>query len=140
MSPILLYDGVCCLCNRFVQFILRRDSNATFRFASLQSDLASRVLARHNLNPSALDTLYVVVNSGAMNSAELLLGRSDAALFVLNHLSAPWPAAAFLLQRLPKFLRDSAYNSVARHRYRIFGRFDACPLPRPQDRSRFLDL
>jgi predicted DCC family thiol-disulfide oxidoreductase YuxK len=140
MSPILLYDGVCGLCNRFVQFILRRDSNATFRFASLQSDLASRVLARHNLNPSALDTLYVVVNSGAMNSAELLLGRSDAALFVLNHLSAPWPAAAFLLQRLPKFLRDSAYNSVARHRYRIFGRFDACPLPRPQDRSRFLDL
>ena len=140
MSPILLYDGVCCLCNRFVQFILRRDSNATFRFASLQSDLASRVLARHNLNPSALDTLYVVVNSGAMNSAELLLGRSDAALFVLNHLSAPWPAAAFLLQHLPKFLRDSAYNSVARHRYRIFGRFDACPLPRPQDRSRFLDL
>ena len=144
MHPILLYDGVCGLCNRFVQFILRHDRNAIFRFASLQSALASRILARHNLNPSDLDTVYVVVNPDSQNpngaSTELLLSRSGAALFVLKHLSAPWPAAAFLLQLLPNFLRDSVYNAIARRRYRIFGRSATCPLPAPQDRNRFLDL
>jgi predicted DCC family thiol-disulfide oxidoreductase YuxK len=144
MHPILLYDGVCGLCNRFVQFILRHDRNAIFRFASLQSALASRILARHNLNPSDLDTVYVVVNPDSQNpngaSTELLLSRSDAALFVLKRLSAPWPAVAFMLQLLPNFLRDSAYNAIARRRYRVFGRSAACPLPAPQDRNRFLDL
>ena len=137
--PILLYDGVCGLCNRFVQLILRRDRNAMFRFASLQSALAARILARHNLNPSDLDTVYVVLNLDS-GSSELLLSRSDAALFVLKRLSAPLPAAAFLLHLLPKFLRDFFYNAIARHRYRIFGRSESCPLPSPQDRSRFLDL
>jgi predicted DCC family thiol-disulfide oxidoreductase YuxK len=140
MPHILLYDGVCGLCHRFVQFILRRDRHAIFRFASLQSPLASRILARHNLNPGALDTVYVVVNPDSENSNELLLARSDAALFVLKHLGAPWPAAAFLLQLLPEFLRDSAYNAIARHRYRIFGHSESCPLPTAQDRDRFLDL
>jgi predicted DCC family thiol-disulfide oxidoreductase YuxK len=139
MPHILLYDGVCGLCNRFVQFILRRDPHALFRFASLQSPLASRILARHNLNPSDLDTVYVVVNPESENSNELLLARSDAALFVLKHLGAPWPAAASLLQLLPRFLRDSVYNAIARHRYRIFGRSETCPLPTAQDRDRFLD-
>ena len=60
--PILLYDGVCGLCNRFVQFILRRDRDAVFRFAALQSAFAATILARHGANPSALDTVYVVVN------------------------------------------------------------------------------
>ena len=144
MSHILLYDGVCGLCNRFVQFILRRDRRAIFRFASLQSDFASRILSRHNLNPNVLDTLYVVVDSDSQtenkDSTDLPLARSDAALFVFKHLSGPWPAAAFLLQLPPKFVRDSAYNFIARHRYRIFGRSDTCQLPRPQDRNRFLDL
>jgi predicted DCC family thiol-disulfide oxidoreductase YuxK len=146
--PILLYDGVCGLCNRFVQFIIRRDPNAIFRFASLQSALASRILARHNLNPSHLDTVYVVVNpdshspNGDTNEDTngLLLSRSAAALFVLAQLRGPWHAAAFMLRLLPKFLLDSAYNAVARHRYRIFGRSDTCPLPSAQDRNRFLDL
>jgi predicted DCC family thiol-disulfide oxidoreductase YuxK len=142
--PILLYDGVCGLCNRFVQFILRRDRKAIFRFASLQSAFASRILARHSLNPSELDTVYVVVNPDAHNpneeSDEFLLSRSDAALFVLKQLGGAWSVAAFLLEFLPKFFRDSAYNSVARRRYRIFGRSETCPLPGAQDRNRFLDL
>ncbi len=144
MSPILLYDGVCGLCNRFVQFILRHDRAPIFRFASLQSPLAARILTRHNLSPNNLDTVYVVVNpdSGNVsgNSPEFLLARSDAALFVLKHLSSPWPAIAAVLQLIPEFLRDSAYNTIARHRYRIFGRYATCPLPTPQARSRFLDL
>jgi predicted DCC family thiol-disulfide oxidoreductase YuxK len=135
--PILLYDGVCGLCNRFVQFILRRDRNATFRFASLQSPFAARILARHGVNPTALDTVYVVVNHDL--PGESLLSRSDAASFVFKQLGGLWRPAASLLQLLPKFLCDAVYNTVARHRYRIFGRSEVCTLPSDADRSRFLD-
>jgi len=136
--PILLYDGVCGLCNRLVQFILRRDPNATFRFASLQSAFAALILTRHNASPTDLDTVYVVLNHELPD--ECLLSRSAAVLFVLKQLPGPWRPAAFLLRLLPKFLRDAAYNAVARHRYRIFGRSEVCTLPRDQDHSRFLDL
>jgi predicted DCC family thiol-disulfide oxidoreductase YuxK len=135
--PILLYDGVCGLCNRFVQFILRRDCNAVFRFASLQSAVAASILARHGASAGALDTVYVVVNHELPD--EHLLTRSAAAIFVLRHLPGLGRAAAFFLQLSPKFLRDASYNAVARNRYHIFGRSEVCPLPREQDRSRFLD-
>ncbi len=135
--PIILYDGVCGLCNRFVQFILRRDRNAVFRFASLQNAFAAPILARHRANPSDLDTVYVVVNHEL--PGEYLLSRSDAALFVLKQLAGLWRPAASLLQLLPQFFRDAAYNVVARHRYRLFGRSEVCALPRDQDRTRFLD-
>jgi len=135
--PILLYDGVCGLCNRFVQFILRRDRNAIFRFASQQSPIAARILTRHGANPTDLDTVYLVVNHELPD--EYLLSRSDAVLFVLCQLGRLWRAVASLLQLLPKFLRDPAYNAVARHRYRIFGRSDVCTLPRDADHTRFLD-
>jgi predicted DCC family thiol-disulfide oxidoreductase YuxK len=136
--PILLYDGVCGLCNRFVQFILRRDRDAVFRFASLQSAFGAAILARHGDNPTALDTVYVVVNHET--AEEYLLSRSAAAVFVLKQLPGPWRAAGFLLQLAPKFLRDPAYNVVARNRYRIFGRSEVCALPSDQDRRRFLDI
>jgi predicted DCC family thiol-disulfide oxidoreductase YuxK len=135
--PILLYDGVCALCNRFVQFILRHDRNQTFRFASLQSPLAARILTRHNTNPTDLDTVYVVLNQELPD--ESLLSRSDAVLFVLRQLQGAYRPAASVLQLLPRFLRDAAYNTVARHRYRIFGRNETCALPRDADSSRFLD-
>ena len=70
---------------------------------------------------------------------EYLLSRSDAAIFVLKQLPFPWPPLAFFLQLVPKFLRDPAYNVLARNRYRIFGRSEVCALPSDQDRSRFLD-
>jgi predicted DCC family thiol-disulfide oxidoreductase YuxK len=147
--PILFYDGVCGLCNRFVQFVLRRDLNAVFRFAPLQSALAASTLARHGANPNDLDTVYVALNpdrkkedstkGDAAQPNEFLLSRSNAVLFVLKQLSGRWRAIAFLLGLLPQFLRDAAYDIVVRHRYRIFGRVDVCTLPRQQDRSRFLD-
>jgi predicted DCC family thiol-disulfide oxidoreductase YuxK len=135
--PILLYDGVCGLCNRLVQFSLRRDRSAVFRFASLQSALAAAILARHRADPSDLNTVYVVVNPDLPD--EYLLSRSDAVLFVLNRLPGIWRAVASLLQLLPRFLRDAAYKIVARYRYRIFGRSEACVLLRDRDRNRFLD-
>jgi predicted DCC family thiol-disulfide oxidoreductase YuxK len=147
--PILLYDGVCGFCNRFVQFILRRDHNAVFRFAPLQSAHAASILARHGANPSDLDTVYIAVNpdrnkedptkDDPTQPNEFLLSRSNAVLFVLKQLPGRWRAIALLLRLLPKFLRDAAYNVVVRHRYRIFGRVEVCALPREQDRGRFLD-
>ena len=138
MPPLLLYDGVCQLCNRLVQFILRRDRHAIFRFAALQSPLAARILTRHGLNPADLDTVYVVFNHDQPD--ESLFSRSDALLFALQQLGSIWQPAAFILKLLPRPLRDWAYRLVARHRYRIFGRYQACPLPSEDARSRFLDL
>ncbi len=136
--PILLYDGVCGLCNRLVQLILRDDRDKVFRFASLQSTLAASVLTRHHANPTDLDTVYVVLNHDRPD--EHLLSRSAAVLFILKQLKGPYRPTASLLQLLPKFLRDAAYNTVAQHRYRIFGHNDTCSLPNDQDRPRFLDL
>jgi|SRR5580698_11134927 predicted DCC family thiol-disulfide oxidoreductase YuxK len=136
--PILLYDGVCGLCNRFVQFILHRDRNAIFHFAPLQGALAASILARHKASPTNLDTVYVVLNHELPN--ECLLSRSEAVLFVLKQLAGLWRPTASLLQLLPKFLRDAAYNAIARYRYSIFGRSEVCILPNDQDRHRFLDL
>jgi predicted DCC family thiol-disulfide oxidoreductase YuxK len=97
-------------------------------------------------NPSDLDTFYVVINRTSDDSTQLnqpdeqLLSRSDAVLFVMHQLGGSCRAAAFFLRLAPKFLRDRAYNAVARHRYRIFGRSQTCILPAAQDRIRFLDL
>jgi len=136
--PILLYDGVCGLCNRLVQFILRRDPEGVFRFASLQSALAAGILARHGADARDLDTVYVVLNAGQAD--EQLLPRSDAVIFILQQLGGIWRPAAFVIRLVPRPLRDWGYRLVARNRYRIFGRYDACPLPSADTRSRFLDL
>jgi predicted DCC family thiol-disulfide oxidoreductase YuxK len=138
--PILLYDGVCGLCNRFVQFVLRRDRNAVFRFASLQSALASGILTRHGTDASPLDTVYVVLNRDLPD--ERLLSRSDAVIFVLvlRELGGLARFSAYLLQLLPRFLREGCYNAIAHYRYRIFGRSELCTLPCDPDHSRFLDL
>jgi predicted DCC family thiol-disulfide oxidoreductase YuxK len=135
--PILLYDGVCGLCNRFVQFILRRDPTAIFRFASLQSPLAASILQRHNVNPTDLDTVYVVINHDG--ATETLLSRSDAVLFVLQQLSKPYRSAAAILRLIPSPLRNWTYNAIARNRYQVCGRHDSCPLPTAANRARFLD-
>jgi predicted DCC family thiol-disulfide oxidoreductase YuxK len=135
--PVLLYDGVCGLCNRLVQFTLRHDQRGTFRFASLQGPTAARILERHGQSPSDLDTFYVVTEFD--KPGEHLRARSDAAIFVLRELGGRWRMLAVIGGALPKLLRDAAYNLVARNRYRVFGKFQACPLPDPKDRHKFLD-
>jgi predicted DCC family thiol-disulfide oxidoreductase YuxK len=136
-SPILLYDGVCGLCNRSVQFILRHDRKASFRFASLQSPFAQTILVRHGADPADLDTVYLVVNYTQLDEA--LLARSDAVADILRRLSGVWSFLGAALRLIPRPLRDWGYNLVARNRYRIFGHYDTCPLPTPETRSRFLD-
>jgi predicted DCC family thiol-disulfide oxidoreductase YuxK len=136
-SPIVLYDGVCGLCNRFVQFVLKRDKKAIFRFASLQSALAREILNRHGANPEDLNTVYVAVNAGEV--AEFLQLRSGAIIFVLAELGGVWGSVGFLLRLIPPTVRDWFYRLVARHRYQLFGQYHSCPMPDPATRARFLD-
>jgi len=137
-NPILLYDGVCGLCNRLVQFVLRRDSRGQFRFAALQGDFARRTLRRHNANPAELDTFYVVLDYD--QPSERLAARSGAVVTLLGLLGGIWAGFGLLLRMFPKWLRDWGYNRVAQSRYRIFGRLEACPLPEERSRGRFLDI
>jgi predicted DCC family thiol-disulfide oxidoreductase YuxK len=136
-KPILLYDGVCGLCNRFVQFILRHDRKDHFRFAALQSNFARTILERHGLNPDMLDTVYLVFDYGL--PSEHLLSRNEAATAVLKELGGLWRFLAGLLDLLPRRFRNWRYNLVARNRYRIFGKYETCPLPKEKDRQKFLD-
>jgi predicted DCC family thiol-disulfide oxidoreductase YuxK len=136
-NPILLYDGVCGLCNRLVQFTLRHDHSDVFRFASLQSAGAEEILKRHGASAADLDTFYVVADPG--QPSEHLFARSDAVAYVLRELGAGWKFVAVLWKLLPRAVRDGLYNLVARHRYQIFGRFDVCRLPDPWVRHKFLE-
>jgi predicted DCC family thiol-disulfide oxidoreductase YuxK len=136
-NPIVLYDGVCGLCNRLNQFLLKRDAHDRLRFASLQSDLAATLLKRHGADSHDLDTVYVVL--GYDQPGERLLSRSDAIIHALRQLDGIWKLAG-LGRVLPKFLRDSMYKLVARNRYRIFGKHETCILPDPKQRHKFLDV
>ena len=134
--PVLLYDGVCGLCNRVVQFVLRYDRLGAFRFAPLQSPFAARILRRHGLNPQVQNTLVVVLD--LETAREQLLFRSDGALYLLRTLRQPWPLIARLAMVLPRAIRETGYRMVAGSRYRIFGKYDKCPLPTPEVVNRFL--
>jgi predicted DCC family thiol-disulfide oxidoreductase YuxK len=120
-----------------VQFVLRHDAKKTFRFASLQSEFAIAVLGRHGLKVADLDSVYVAVNGGSAD--ESLLARSDAVLFVLREIGGLWRAGAWALKWVPRRVRDWGYDWIARHRYRIFGRYETCPIPGESVRARFLD-
>jgi predicted DCC family thiol-disulfide oxidoreductase YuxK len=136
LAPIILYDGVCGLCNRLNRFVLARDPAGRFRFAALQSALAAEILTRHGRDPRDLDTLYLVLAPG--RPEERLLRKSDAALWILRELGGGWRLAG-ALGVVPKTIRDFGYDLVARTRYRLFGRYDACLLPDQRYRARFLD-
>jgi predicted DCC family thiol-disulfide oxidoreductase YuxK len=137
-NPIILYDGVCGLCNRLVQFVLNHDTSDRFRFASLQSDFAARLLHQHGAVSEDLDTMYAVIDHGLQK--ERIASRSDAAVTVLRELGGGWAALGVALRAMPSGLRNWGYNLVARNRYRTFGKYDSCPIPSEKDRRKFLDL
>lgn len=130
-----MYDGVCGLCNRFVQFVLQRDPSARFSFAALQSDIARDVLTRHSRRTDVLETLYLIRDFEGQS--ERVLSRSDAALAIVGELQGPIRILA-LGRAIPRFVRDAVYGFVARHRYRVWGELSSCPRPTPQTKSRFL--
>jgi predicted DCC family thiol-disulfide oxidoreductase YuxK len=137
-NPIILYDGVCGLCNRLIQFVLKRDKTDRFRFAALQSEFARRVLQRHGVNPQVLDTMYLLSNYSQPD--ERLAARSDAAVLTVAELGGIWRALAAVMRVLPRWLRDRAYNLIARNRYELFGKYQTCQIPDPRHRHRFLEF
>jgi predicted DCC family thiol-disulfide oxidoreductase YuxK len=134
---LILYDGVCGLCNRLIRFVLAHDSARLFRFASLQSAAARSALGPSGLSPNSLTTFYLLPNHGRNGSFPL--DKSRAALFVMIALGWPWKAAA-ILGILPTSMADRLYDIVARNRCRLFGRQEQCELPLPEHRSRFTEM
>ena len=135
-AHLVLYDGVCGLCSRLLQFLLRHDRRRVFSFASLQSAVGRSIVEQSGGNPADLTSFYVVADY--QTGASRVLARSDAALFVAGALSWPWRAAR-LIRFVPHALRDRVYDIVARNRYRLFGRFDRCLIPSREFRNRFID-
>ena len=133
MKTVVLFDGVCNLCNSTVQFILRHDRAERFQFASQQSAAGQKLLEQHNLKASDALAESVVVIEG-----EKVWLESDAAFHILYRLGGIWSVPA-VLWFLPKPLRDWGYRLIAKNRYRIFGKRDSCMIPTPELRRRFLD-
>lgn len=127
----VLFDGVCNLCNGTVQFVIKRDRAAIFRFASLQSRYAHTLLREVNLPTDQLYSVIVIKDGIAYQ-------KSDAALQIARHLSGFW-RCLYIFRFVPKFIRDSMYNVIAMNRYRLFGKQDQCMIPTPELKARFID-
>ena len=135
-GPVLLYDGLCGFCDGTVQFILEHDRHGTLRFATLQGEYARGVIARHP-ELQGVDSL-VLVEPADDSTSERVSVRSAGALRLARYLGGPWHLAR-AVAIVPRFLRDWAYDGFARIRYRVFGRYDSCPIPSPEQRARFID-
>lgn len=129
---------MCGLCNGFVRFLLRRDRARRLRFASLQSGFARALLARHGKDPDNLDTVCLVLDPGT--PAERVLARAPAFLALLPVLGGGWRLLGGVLGLLPAPLLDAVYRVVVRNRYRWFGKYDACVLPDPDVKDRFIEV
>ncbi len=130
-EPILIFDGVCVLCSRSVQFVLRHDHNKRFRFATTQSETGHMLMAERGLD--AANPASVVLIDGP-----LMFVESAAAIRVLRSLGFGWRAVAGVMWLVPRPLRDMAYRAIAIRRYRWFGQRDTCYLPQPDDAASFL--
>lgn len=131
-GPVVLFDGVCNLCNATVNFLIDRDRDARLRFASLQSEPGRALLASRGVTVPEGDPESIVLVEG-----DAVWQRSDAILRLGRHLPAPWRWGAVLLV-VPRVVRDAVYRWIARNRYRWFGRSETCRVPTPELRARFL--
>jgi predicted DCC family thiol-disulfide oxidoreductase YuxK len=130
-APTIVFDGLCKFCNGWVSFVLKRDAQKRFRFATAQSAAGAALMVAHGLSVSDLSTvLFVEGGKGHVKSA--------AAIRILVALGGLWRLAAVLLI-VPRLIRDGLYMVVARNRFRIAGRYETCPLPPPDRRDQFLN-
>lgn len=129
-NPVVLFDGVCNLCNASVQFLIRRDKHEQLRFASLQSEFGQEILRKFNLPEKDFNSFIFLEN-------EKIYLRSAAALRIATYLGGFWRVfQVFWL--VPSFIRDAIYNFIAKNRYKWFGKKNECMLPSPELRERFL--
>jgi predicted DCC family thiol-disulfide oxidoreductase YuxK len=130
-GSVILFDGVCNLCNATIQFVIARDREGRFRFAALDSEAARAQLGAVEVPPHLPDSIILLDEDGVFT-------RSTAALRIARGLTFPWPLLyGFIV--VPRVVRDAIYDWIAAHRYRWFGRREACMIPTPDVRSRFLD-
>ena len=127
---IILFDGVCNLCNGAVQFIIACDKQQLFHFASLQSDYGKNLLVKYNLDPVSLKSIVFV-------DEDQLFTQSSAVLSITNHLGGIWKLTQ-IAYIFPPFIRDIVYSFIAKNRYRWFGAKEVCWIPSPELKSRFL--
>jgi predicted DCC family thiol-disulfide oxidoreductase YuxK len=129
-SPIVIFDGVCNLCNASVDFIIRQDTAGVFKVTANQHETGQRILREQGLDPSQVDTVFLY-------EAGHLYRRSTAALRIARRLGFPWSLLyAFIV--VPAPLRDAVYRVVANNRYRWFGQKETCRLPTSEERARFV--
>lgn len=134
-EPVLLYDGLCGFCDGTVQFVLKHDRKQVLRFATLQGEFARRIIARHR-ELEGVDSLVLVEPDGT--GTERVYVRSSGALRVARYLGGAWHLTR-VVAIVPRVLRDWAYDLFARHRYKVWGRYESCPIPSPEQRARFID-
>jgi predicted DCC family thiol-disulfide oxidoreductase YuxK len=129
VPPVVLFDGVCKLCNGSVNFILQRDSKGQLKLAPLQSDYARAVLKKHGKNPDMLDSIMLLEGGR-------LTAKSTAIIRISKYLGGAWPLCMIALI-IPRFIRDFLYDIIAKNRYHWFGKYDTCRLPDPEFEDRF---
>ncbi len=130
MSAIILFDGVCNFCNGSVNFIITRDAKNYFKFAPLQSDVAHSLLEKHKIDKAATDSVILIENEKAYT-------HSTAALRVARKLDGAW-SWFYVLIVVPRFIRDFFYKLFALNRYRLFGKTEACMIPTPEIKEKFI--
>jgi predicted DCC family thiol-disulfide oxidoreductase YuxK len=129
-QPIILFDGVCNLCNASVNFIIARDKKLRFKFAALQSEAGKTLLERYDLGDNYLNTMILI-------EEDTVSAASMAILRIAKLLPFPWPLL-YVLKIIPPLIRDPVYQFIARNRYRWFGKIAKCRVPTPEIQERFL--
>ena len=130
MQAVIFFDGLCNLCSGAVQFVIKRDAKNLFQFASLQSEYATEVLTKFDLEPQQGDSFVLLEN-------DKVYQRSTAALRVARKLNGLWPLL-YALIIIPRFIRDAVYNYIAKNRYKWFGKKESCWVPTPELKEKFL--
>lgn len=130
-TKIILFDGVCNLCNGAINFIIKHDPKALFKFASLQGETGQRLLKKHQINSAETDSIVLI-------EGDTVSVKSSAALRIAKYLNKGYPLL-FGFMIVPKFIRNAVYDYIARNRYKWFGKKESCMIPTPELKSRFLD-
>jgi predicted DCC family thiol-disulfide oxidoreductase YuxK len=131
MDSVIVFDGVCVLCSRWVRFVLKRDRVGHFKFAAMQTPTGRDLLTRHGIDPGDPLSFLLLENGKGYTD-------TDAIVRILRSFGALWRFVAFLMSIVPRFIRDPLYRWVARHRYRLFGQRPSCLLPSADVADRFL--
>jgi predicted DCC family thiol-disulfide oxidoreductase YuxK len=136
---LMLYDGLCGVCNSAVQWVIKRDHTDRFRFAPQQSAVAQAILSRHGIDHETMlenNSVYLVLHAGSED--ERLFTQSDVTVNMLILLGGRWRVLGKMLRAVPLFARNAAYRMFARNRYRLRGQYEVCPIPSEAERMKFV--